>query len=226
MQIEIWSDIVCPFCYVGKAAMAQALQGFEHADEVTVVGRSFELDPTADGSSQGPIDEMLARKYGMSRQDAAAQNDRIASLAAQYGLEFNWRIMQTSGTRDAHRLLALADTLGKRQDAEDRFMRAYFVEGRCVGDHETLRELSAEVGLPSDRVDAVLASDEFGDVVTAQERAAQGMGVNGVPFFLMDEQYAFSGAQPVSVMSQVLDQVWQETHATPTPDAEPASDRA
>ena len=206
------SDIVCPFCYVGKHALAQALQGFEHADEVQVLGHSFELDPTADNTPQRPLDKLLAAKYGISRAQAADQCDDLAATAAGLGLTFNWREAQYSGTRDAHRLLTLAQTVGKRDEAEERFMRAYFTEGQCPGDHDVLRRLCAEVGLDAERVDEVLFSDEFTDEVRDSERRAAHRGARGVPFFLIDDQYTFSGALPVPAMRNALQRAWALTH--------------
>ena len=212
MLIEVWTDIVCPFCYIGKHALAQALQDFEHADEVQVLGHGYELDPSADNTPQLPLDQLIAAKYGISRQQAGEQCDDVAATAAELGLTFNWREAKHSGTRDAHRLLALAATMGKRAEAEERFMRAYFTEGLCPGDQEVLRQLSAEVGLDSERVDEVLFSDEFTDDVLVSDHRAAHLGARGVPFFLIDGQYTFSGALPVPAMRNALERAWALRH--------------
>jgi len=208
MQVEIWSDVVCPWCYLGKRRFEQALEGFEHRDEVEVVFRSFELDPTiTPGTTEATVD-MLARKYGMSLAQAHDAQRQMEQRAAGDGLEFRMDGLRSGNTRDAHRLLHLAKEHGKEPELVERLHRAYFTEQTSVFDADTLADLAVEVGL--DRADAekVLATDAYADAVEADERTARELGATGVPFFVIDRRYGVSGAQPADVLRQALERAY------------------
>ena len=211
MRIEVWSDVVCPFCYVGKRELQAALADFEHADEVEVVWKAFELDRTASAEGEDTAEHLMA-KYGLSADEVAAQNDSIAERAAQVGLEFNWRSSKSTNTLDAHRLIKLAETEGKGDEATEAFMKAFFTDGELVSDHDTLVRVATGIGLDEARVREVLGGVEFAEQVHADESEAAGYGISGVPFFLFEGQWAVSGAQPAELFTQALDQVWAETH--------------
>jgi predicted DsbA family dithiol-disulfide isomerase len=214
MKIEIWSDIACPWCYVGKRRFESALQRFEHRDAVDVVWRSFELDTTAPREHGEPQAELLAKKYGMPVEQARAMNARMAGEAKKEGLDFDFDIAKPGNTFDAHRLIHLAATAGKREAVVERFFKAYLGEGASMGDHETLVRLASEVGVDADAARRVLASDEYADEVRADEQRARGFGINGVPFFAIDEKYGVSGAQPPEAILEVLQQAYAESALT------------
>jgi predicted DsbA family dithiol-disulfide isomerase len=210
MKVEIWSDIACPWCYVGKRRFEQALGRFEHRDDVEVVWRSFELDPDAPRSVGMPQDELLAKKYGMPIERAREMNARMTSEAAKEGLDFHVDRVQVGNTFDAHRLVHLAAEAGKAEAMKERLMRAYFTEGESVGDPATLERLAAEVGLDVTSVRDVLGGDRFAADVRADESRARSFGISGVPFFAIDERYGVSGAQPPDVLLEALRQAHTE----------------
>lgn len=212
MQVEIWSDVVCPWCYIGKRRFEGALASFKHRDQVEIRWRSFQLDPDAPQSSEQTVDEMLAGKYGMSRERAAAANAQVSSLAAKEGLEYHLEQAHPENTFNAHRLIHLAEKHGVQNAMKERLMRAYFTEGQRVGDLETLVKLAVEVGLEAEEARSVLSGDTYAAEVTADEREARALGITGVPFFVVAEKYGVSGAQPTEVFTQVLEKVWAESH--------------
>ncbi|MGO1319627.1 MAG: DsbA family oxidoreductase [Galactobacter sp.] len=215
LNIDIWSDVVCPFCYIGKRHLEIALQEFEHADDVQITWHSFELDPNTSAKPGVDLVELIASKYGATREQAEAQHEQMAAQAAAVGLEFNWRAAVPGNTFNAHRLIQLAATQGLADAAEERFKKAYFSEGVNVEDLAQLRRLALEVGLDAADVDRVLGSDEFAAAVRADEAQAAELGVRGVPFFVIDSKYGIPGAQPVEAFSQVLNQVWEKEHSAP-----------
>jgi predicted DsbA family dithiol-disulfide isomerase len=210
MQVEIWSDLVCPWCYLGKRRFERALESFGHRDEVTVVYRSFELDPSAPAGVTTPTAERLADKYGMTAQQAGDAQQQMEQRAAQDGLEFRMDGLRSGNTRDAHRLLHLAKAHGVQAELAERLHRAYFTEQASIFDHSSLTELAVEAGLDRDDVTRVLASQEYGDAVDTDEEMARALGANGVPLFIIDRRYGISGAQPPEVIEQVLDQAWAD----------------
>ncbi|MCA1647228.1 MAG: DsbA family oxidoreductase [Chloroflexi bacterium] len=214
MRVEIWSDVVCPWCYIGKRRFESALAGFSHRDDVDVVWRSFELDPSAPAIRTGDAAERLAEKYGMSRQKALESHERLTQMAAQEGLTFRFDQSQSGNTFDAQRLLHLAAERGLQDQVKERLFRAYFSEGEPIGDTGTLVRLGAEVGLPVAEAQALLDSDKFAEEVRAEEHEATELGINGVPFFVVDRRYGVSGAQPAEVLLQVLDRAWSESRPT------------
>jgi predicted DsbA family dithiol-disulfide isomerase len=215
LKIDIVSDVVCPWCYIGKRRFEQALAGFAHRDDVALTWRSFELDPTAPRQRDEDSATHLANKYGMSRQQALDSHARLTALGAADGLDYRFDVAKSGNTFDAHRLLHLARTLGLQDAAKERLFHAYFSEGQAIGDPETLVRLVAEVGVPEAEARAVLDSDRFADEVRNDEAQARALGINGVPFFVIDRRYGVSGAQPADVLRQVLDQAWAESHPEP-----------
>jgi predicted DsbA family dithiol-disulfide isomerase len=212
MKVEIWSDVVCPWCYIGKRRFEAALARFAHRDEVELVWRSFELDPGAPPSAadQGTYAERLAGKYGCSVDEAQGMVDTMTATAAQEGLDFRFDLARPGNTFDAHRLLHLALEHGRQDALKERLDRATFTDGSPVSDHAALRVLATEVGLPAAEVDEVLRSDRYADAVRADEAQARAYGINGVPFFVVDGRYGISGAQPADLVLQSLEQAWSE----------------
>ncbi|HEX7459802.1 MAG TPA: DsbA family oxidoreductase [Acidimicrobiales bacterium] len=208
MLIEIWSDVVCPWCYIGKRNLEAALAEFDHADRVVVEWRSYELDPTTPARVELSMDEVLERKYGMSSEQASTANRRMTELAAKVGLEYHLDRVQIGNTFDAHRLIHLAATVGKGGAMKERLLRAYFTEGRAISDPATLADLAADVGLDADRVAEVLSGDDFVDEVRGDEARAMELGSTGVPFFVFDERLGIPGAQPPDVLLRLLNRAW------------------
>ncbi len=212
MKVEIWSDVACPWCYIGKRRFESALDQFAHRDQVEVVWRSFQLDPNAPKTSGKTVTAMLAEKYGVSLAQAQAMNDRVSGMAAEVGLDYHLENAQYANTFDAHRVIHLAASHGLQHEAEERFFKAYFVEGKSLGDAETLVALAAEIGLDADETRTMLESDDFASDVRADVKRAAMLGIQGVPFFVVDEKYGVSGAQPTELFGEVLGQVWAESH--------------
>ena len=210
MKVEIWSDVVCPWCYIGKRRFEQALAGFPHRDEVEVVWRSFELDPSAPPERTGDYAGHLAGKYGVPLAQAQQMLDTMTATAAQEGLDFSFATARPGSTFDAHRLLHLAADRGVQGAVKERLMHATFTEGEPIGDHDALVRLVAEAGLDADEARAVLASDRYAAEVRGDEQQARAYGITGVPFFVVDGRYGVSGAQPAEALGQVLAQAWAE----------------
>ena len=206
MHVEIWSDIACPWCYVGKRRFESALASYEHRDEVSVTWRSFELDPHA--PAERPVDQAthLAAKYGMSREEALAMNARMTENAAREGLEFHFDVARGGNTFDAHRLVHLAAAHGSQDAMEERLMRAYLTEGELISDPTTLVRLGVEIGLPEDEVRELVAGDRFAAEVREDERTAAQLGIHAVPFFVVDRAIGASGAHPPQQLVELLRQ--------------------
>ena len=204
MQIEIWSDIACPWCYVGKRRFEQALARFEGRDAVEITWRSFELDATAPARQQEPQAVLLARKYRVPLAQAEAMNARMAAEAAKEGLDFHFERVQVGNTFDAHRLIHLAAAHGRREATVERLFRAYLTDGDALGDRDVLVRLAADVGLAPEVARETLASDAYADAVRADEARAREFGISGVPFFAIDERYGLSGAQPADTILAAL----------------------
>jgi predicted DsbA family dithiol-disulfide isomerase len=211
MRVEIWSDIACPWCYVGKARFEKALAAFPHRDQVEVVHRSFELDPGRAKGDIQPVITMLTKKYGMSAAQAQAGEENLGAQAAAEGLAYRTEGRDHGNTFDMHRLLHLAKRHGRQDELIQILYRANFAEERSVfaeGD-DRLVELAVEAGLDADEVRRVLADPEaYADDVRADEREAAQLGATGVPFFVLDRTYGVSGAQPAEVFTQALTQAW------------------
>jgi predicted DsbA family dithiol-disulfide isomerase len=211
MRIEIWSDVVCPWCYIGKRRFEQALAEFDHRDQVEVVYRSFELDPRAPEQGTESVVEALGRKYGGGPAAGRQMVDQMTEVAAQEGLAFDFADAAHTRTLHAHRLLHLALAEGGpalQSRLKEALLAAYFTEARPLGDHAVLRKVAVSAGLQPSRVDEVLRSEEYGDDVRADIEQARDYGITGVPFFVLDGRLGVSGAQPAEVFAQALDQAW------------------
>ncbi len=213
MKIEIWSDVVCPWCYIGKRRFESALARFEHRDEVEICWRSFELDTKAPQHFEGTSDERLAKKYGISIVQAAALHDRVTLQAAQEGLEYHFDIAQYGNSFDAHRLIHFAAKHGLQDAMKERLLKAYFTEGEPISDVDTLVKLSGEVGLNADEASAALEGDAFADEVRTDEELAIKLGITGVPFFVVNRKYGISGAQPVKTFLEIFEKAWADLSA-------------
>jgi predicted DsbA family dithiol-disulfide isomerase len=213
IHIEIWSDVACPWCMIGKRRFEAALDRFDHRDEVTVTFRAFELDPGAPAERPGDHTAHLARKYGTSIEQAQAMHDRMTQAAAAEGVTFDFARVRGANTFDAHRLVRLALDHGLQLEMKDRLMRAYFGEGALVSDHATLRALAAEVGVPGDAVAELLAGDLHADSVRQDEALAQAIGITAVPFFVANRQIGATGAQDPEVLLDFLTEAWRRTQA-------------
>jgi predicted DsbA family dithiol-disulfide isomerase len=216
VKVEIWSDVVCPWCYIGKRRFEAALERFEHRDDVEVVWRSFELDPSAPTQRAGALDEHLAAKYAMTLDDARAMQAQMTQAAADEGLIFRFDRARSGNTLDAHRLIHLAAERGVQDAVKERLLLAYFSEGAPVSDRDTLLRLAVEAGMDADDVRGVLASDAYVDAVRADEREAAALGIRGVPFFVIERTYGVSGAQPGDVLLEVLAKAWADAHSLTT----------
>jgi predicted DsbA family dithiol-disulfide isomerase len=212
MQVEIWSDVVCPWCAIGKRRFEAALARFAHRDEVQVRWRSFELDPAAPRERAGDLAEHLAEKYGTSLEGARAFQRQMSDAAAGEGWEFDLEHARGGNTFDAHRLLHLAAEQGVQDAVKERLLRAYLTDGERIGDPETLVRIAAEAGVGPDAAREVLAGDRYADEVRADERQAQAFGISAVPFFVIDRTYGVPGAQPAEVLRDALDTAWARTH--------------
>jgi predicted DsbA family dithiol-disulfide isomerase len=210
MKIEIWSDFVCPFCYIGKRHLEMALGQVPFKDEVEVVYRSFELDPNAPLNPTTNIHGLLAAKYGISIEQAKSLNADVAKRAEAVGLTFQFDTMIPTNSFDAHRLAHFAAAHGKMYEMAERLFKAYFTESKHIGDRETLAKLAADVGLSHEEALQVLNSSEFGNDVRRDEQEGHRLGIRGVPFFVVDRKYAVSGAQPVEVFVDVLEKARRE----------------
>ena len=217
MKIDIWSDIVCPFCYLGKRRLEAAIAGFAHRDEVEVTWHSFELDRGAPAVADGPLVDRVAAKYGTTAEQAVAQHEAMASAATELGLEFNWQQARPGNTYDAHRVVHLAAEQGLADVAHERLMRAYFTDGLAVGDRATLVRLAAEIGLEEAAVREMLDSEDYGNHVRSDQATAKMLGIEGVPFYVFDRKYRVSGAQPTELFAQALQQAWDTRHEVPEP---------
>ena len=211
MKVEIWSDVFCPFCYIGKRHFEEALAQFPGRDDVEIVWRSFQLDPSAPVESPEVTQDRLARKFGDAER-ARAMSDHVARMAAEVGLRYDFDRTPVTNSFDAHRLGHLAAAHGLGDAAEERLFAAYFTEGRHVGRHDTLIELGGEIGLDKEEVAAMLAGDDYADAVRADIAEAAALGISGVPFFVFERTYGVSGAQPSAAFLDVLTTVRAERH--------------
>jgi predicted DsbA family dithiol-disulfide isomerase len=216
MKVEIWSDVVCPWCYIGKRRFEAALAQFPHRDQVEVEWKAFELDPTAtSAAAEEPAGEReyatrLAAKYGTDVDSAQQMIDTMTAQAAAEGLVFRFDRAVRANTVDAHQVIHLAGLRGVQDAVKERLLKGYFTEGEAVGDCDTLVRLAVQAGLDADEVRAALDEGRYVRAVRADEREAQAIGIHGVPFFVVDRRYGVSGAQPADVLRQVLDKAWGE----------------
>lgn len=215
MNVEIWSDIACPWCYVGKRRFEAALAEYEHADEVTVTWRSFELDPTAPPERAVDITQHLADKYGVALEQAQQMNAQLEQTASGDGLEMHLGSARSGNTFDGHRLVHLAERHGKQDAMKERLFSAYFTDNELVSDRLVLERLAADVGLPADEVRETLLTERFAEDVRDDERTAQQLGIRGVPFFVVDRKIGASGAQAPETLIEMLRQARPEEPAIP-----------
>jgi predicted DsbA family dithiol-disulfide isomerase len=215
VDVEIWSDIACPWCYIGKRRFEAALSQFEHRDDVRVTWRSFELDPDAPRERNGDRTTRIAEKYGISVARAREMEEQLTEAATGEGLAFRFDIARSGATFDAHRIIHLADHHGLQDAMKERLLRAYFSEGELVGDHETLVRLAVEVGLAEDEARQTLASGRYADGVRDDERAAAQFGISAVPTFVVDRALGASGAHPPDALLELLRQGWAARSPVP-----------
>jgi predicted DsbA family dithiol-disulfide isomerase len=208
VEVEIWSDVACPWCYIGKRRFEAALAEFEHRDDVRVRWRSFELDPEAPNEREGDRAEYLARKYGMTLEQARAAEQQLTDVAAGEGLDFRFDIARSGNTFDAHRVVHLAESHGLQDAMKERLLRAYFTEGELLSDRDTLVRLAGEVGLDEEEVRELLAGDRYAQEVRDDERTAGELGISAVPTFVVDRRLGASGAQPPDALLELLRQGW------------------
>jgi predicted DsbA family dithiol-disulfide isomerase len=217
LRIDVWSDIACPWCYVGKRHLEAALARFPHRNAVEVVWRAFELDPSAPREREQTTSyaDRLAKKYGTSAREAQTRIDRMTDIARADGLVFDFERIRPGNTFDAHRLLHLAHVRGVQDAVKERFLLGYMSEGEPIGSPEALLRLAVEAGLDADAVGATLATDDYAREVRQDEAEANEIGVEGVPFFVLGGRYAISGAQPAELILQALHRTWDELPAAP-----------
>jgi predicted DsbA family dithiol-disulfide isomerase len=212
MRVEVWSDVVCPWCYIGKRRLETALERFEHRDQVEVVWRSFQLDPSVPEGETHPTLPALAAKYGRSVDEMRAMQQRVGQVAAEEGLEYRLADAVSGNTLLAHELLHLAAEHGVRNELKERLLHAYFEQGQPVFDVDSLVPFAVEVGLDETEVRAALADRRFLPAVREDAATAQALGATGVPFFVVDRKYGAAGAQPAELLLQILERAWAEAN--------------
>ena len=207
MRVDIWSDVVCPWCYVGKARFEKALDSFEHRDEVEVVYRAFELDPDHPKDQREPVLSMLSRKYGMPEAQARAADARVAGLARAEGLGFDSN-RPVGNTFDIHRVIHLGLEKGVQHKLITAVNEAYFAAARQIFDRDVLAGVAASAGLDASAVTEVFDGDAYADDVRRDELEARQLGISGVPFFVFDMALGVSGAQAAETFTSALNQAW------------------
>ncbi|MED1412843.1 MULTISPECIES: DsbA family oxidoreductase [Bacillus] len=216
MKIEVWSDFVCPFCYIGKRRLEMALEQFPHRDDVQVEFKSFELDPNTPIYSGTSISEVIAAKYGISVEEANRNNIQIGNHAASIGLSFNFEEMKPTNTFDAHRLAKFAKDQGKEKEITENLLFAYFTESRNLSDAETLSTIAETSGLDKkEALNVINNKNAYANEVRIDEAIAQQYKITGVPYFIVNQKYAISGAQPLETFAGALQQVWEEENPKP-----------
>ncbi|MFD2036651.1 DsbA family protein [Belliella marina] len=210
MKIEIWSDIMCPFCYIGKRRLEAALEDFEYKDHVKIEWKSFLLNPDMKTDPSKSTLEYLSETKGWSMEQTQQITNQVVEMAEQEGLVYHMDKTVVANAKNAHRLLQLSKTLGKGDAMKERLLKAYFTEGKNIDDMETLLSLATEVGLERDRVLACLESDEFTDKVEKDIQESRQIGVRGVPFFVLDRKFGISGAQPKETFEETLNKAWSD----------------
>jgi predicted DsbA family dithiol-disulfide isomerase len=220
LRIDVWSDIACPWCYVGKRRLERALKEFPHASQVALVWHAFELDPAAPKERDRSLShaERIAKKYGMTTEQARRSTERLVETARGEGLSFDFENIRSGNTFDAHRVVQLGLERGVQGAVEERFFRAYLEEGALMSDHGTLVRLAAEAGLDEGEVADVLSGDLYAREVRADEAEAHELGITGVPCFVLAERFGVTGAQSSQVMLSALNHAWSEhVESSPAP---------
>ena len=210
MKVEIWSDIVCPFCYIGKRKFENALNSFDQKDKVEIVWRSFQLDADLKQIKGQSVDEYLGIRKGTTTEKGKEMNAYMAGVAKEVGLEYNFDIAIINNTMNAHRLSHLAAKHGIQNTMEEALFDAYYTKGKDIGDVETLTEIGVSAGLNKVDIDTLFASDEYTEAVRMDQVEAGQIGVQGVPFFVFNNKYAVSGAQSTDVFKEILAQAWED----------------
>ena len=204
MKVEIWSDVMCPFCYIGKRKFENALSKFPYKDKIEVIWKSFQLDPTTITNPKLNTIDYLAEKKGWSKHQAQETTDYVTNMARQVGLEFNFDKAVVANSLDAHRLLHLAKKYGKQNEVEEKLFRAYFTDGKNTADHFTLLQIGKELNIEEAEIMDVLNNHAYSDEIQQDIIEGQKNGVRGVPFFLLDGKYVISGAQESEIFLQAL----------------------
>jgi predicted DsbA family dithiol-disulfide isomerase len=217
MKVEIWSDVVCPFCYIGKRKFENALAQFGPRGEVQVEWKSFQLTPDFVPTPGESIHASLAKKKGVPEAEGRRMNDYMTQAAKEVGLDYQFDKAMPANTFLAHQLIHFAAHNGQQGAMKERLFAAYYLEGQNLNDVDTLVKLAAEIGLDADAARQALAAGTYANEVRRDEYEAQQIGVRGVPFFVFDDKYAVSGAQPSEVFAEVLDKVWEEAHPKTQP---------
>lgn len=210
MKIELWSDFACPFCYIGKKRFEQALEAFPHKDKVEVVLKAYQLDPNAPKVMTKSPAETFAKGHRMSVEQAKQRFDMFQTQAKTVGLTYNYDTIKMTNSFDAHRLAKWSNQFGKEYELTGRLMKAYFTDGLNIANVDTLAKLAGEVGLDEQEAKKVLKTDQYADQVRGEISEGRQIGVQGVPFFVLNRKYGISGAQPVEYFTQVLDKLWEE----------------
>ncbi len=210
MKIQIWSDIVCPFCYIGKRKLELALAGFPNKEDVEIEWKSFQLDPEMDNREGLSVHAYLGKRKGGTTEAGRRMNSQMSAIAKEVGLDYDFDKAIINNTLSAHRLLHFAKTKGLQNEMKERLFLAYYTEGKDVADHGTLTALAAELGLDANEIRQVLDNGTYTDEVRADQQLAYQIGVQGVPFYVFNNKYAVSGAQSPETFRQVLQQVWEE----------------
>ena len=210
MKVEIWSDVMCPFCYIGKRHFEKALEEFSGKDNVEVVWKSFQLSPDAQRTPGKDIHDYLAERKGQTREWAKQMNDNVTAMAAKAGLRYDFDKAIVANSFDAHRFSHLAAKHGKQDAAEEQLFAGYFTEGKDISDHETLVAMGKAIGLDEQELRSMLNSDQYAEEVKRDIQEAEMLGARGVPFFVFDRKYGVSGAQPPETFLQVLEKAASE----------------
>ncbi|PAU93909.1 disulfide bond formation protein DsbA [Aliifodinibius salipaludis] len=208
MKVEIWSDVMCPFCYIGKRRFENALKNFEYADEVKIKWRSFQLNPDMETDPNANINEYLAKAKGWSLEQAQQMNQRVTDMAADEGLEYNMDQAVVANSYDAHRLAQFSKDRGKADEMEEALFNAYFTDGKNIADHQTLIGLAKDIGIDPTEAQSILESDKYANAVDHDIQLAQNINITGVPFFLFDQKFGVSGARETEVFLKALKQSW------------------
>ena len=210
MDINIWSDVRCPFCYIGKRKFEMALDKFPHKDKLKIIWKSFELDPNLVTNTEVNAVEHLSQVKGISKAQAEAMQQHVSNIAREIGLNFSSENMVVANSFNAHRLIQLSKTKGLGDEIEEALFKAYFMEGKNIDDKFTLTQIGVSIGLNETEINEIFTSDKFKKEVRQEETQAQTLGINGVPFFVLNNKYAVSGAQSPETFLDVLEKAWKE----------------
>jgi predicted DsbA family dithiol-disulfide isomerase len=208
MEVEIWSDVMCPFCYIGKRRFENALENFEYNNNVEVTWRSFQLNPDMETDPDANINEYLAEAKGWSLDQAKQMNQQVTDMAADEGLDYNMDQAVVANSYDAHQLLQFAKDRGKADEMEESLFKAYFTDGKNIADHQTLIALAEDIGIDPTEVKSILESKKYVNAVKHDIQLAQNINITGVPFFLFNRKFAVSGARETEVFLKALKQSW------------------